>query len=70
MSARGLQFLDDWIAANVPDDTKADSVLASELADKALVAAEKEGLTAKEINNEVDSVFEVILKALKNNDSR
>ena len=65
MSARGLHFLDKWIAKNVPADAKADSVLASELADRVLVAAEKEGLTAKDINDEVDSVFETILKALK-----
>jgi hypothetical protein len=65
MSARGLQFLDKWISKNVPPDAKADSVLASELADKVLVAAEKEGLTAKDINEEVGSVFETILKALR-----
>ncbi|MFI0847187.1 hypothetical protein [Mesorhizobium sp. IMUNJ 23232] len=35
------------------------------LADKVLVAAEKEGLTAKDVSEEVDSVFETILKALK-----
>ncbi|MEQ1956261.1 hypothetical protein [Mesorhizobium sp. CN2-181] len=65
MSARGLQFLNKWIAKNIPADAKADSVLASELADKVLVAAEKEGLTAKDVGEEVDSIFETILKALK-----
>jgi hypothetical protein len=70
MSARGLQFLDNWIAANVPADAEPDSVLASELADKALVAAEKEGLTVKEISDEVDSVFETIFEALKHPKAR
>ncbi|TIN20210.1 MAG: DUF768 domain-containing protein [Mesorhizobium sp.] len=42
-----------------------DPVAISDLADELMKAAEREGISAAEINEEVDSVFEVIFEAME-----
>jgi hypothetical protein len=61
MSARGRKFLNDWIAADLPVSTTGGPIAASDLADQMMKAAAAEGLVGDEINEEVGSVFEVIL---------
>lgn len=65
MSARGLKFLDGWVAQQLPIVARGDPIAASDLADQLMTAAEKEGISADEINGEVESVFEVIREAMR-----
>ncbi|WP_442581748.1 DUF768 domain-containing protein [Mesorhizobium sp. ASY16-5R] len=64
MSVRGIQFLNQWLSENIPNDAWPDRVQASELADRVLVAAEKSGIPAREIDEEVRSVFASVLSAM------
>ncbi|QND66673.1 DUF768 domain-containing protein [Mesorhizobium loti] len=63
MSARGLKFLDNWMAQQLPILAREDPIAASDLADQLMTAAEKAGIRADEINGEVAGVFEVIFEA-------
>jgi hypothetical protein len=66
MSTRGINFLDKWMAEHLPNVITDDPDAITDLADQAMRAAEKEGISADEINDEVASVFEVILEAMQN----
>ncbi|MER9758503.1 hypothetical protein [Mesorhizobium sp. M0138] len=63
MSTRGFNFLDKWMAEHLPDAVTDDPV--TDLADQAMRAADKEGISAEEISEEVGSVFEIILEAMQ-----
>ncbi|CDX31125.1 conserved hypothetical protein [Mesorhizobium sp. ORS 3359] len=65
MSRRGLDFFDKWLAEHLPNVLTDDPVAVSDLADEMMKAAAREGIAASEINEEVDSVFEVIFEALR-----
>jgi hypothetical protein len=65
MSVRGLKFLDRWVAERLPIVASGDPIAASDMADQLMTAAEKAGIPAGEINGEVESVFEVILEAMR-----
>jgi hypothetical protein len=64
MSTRGVDFLDKWMAENLPEEVRDDPVAISDLADRAMKAAENEGIKPQEISEEVPSVFEVIAEAM------
>lgn len=69
MSTRGVNFLDKWMAEHLPNvliDDMDDPVAISDLADQAMKAADREGISSDEVSEEVGSVFEVILEAMKN----
>ena len=66
MSARGINFLDKWMAEHLPNAFTDDPAAIADLADQAMTAADKEGIAADEISEEVGSVFEVILEAMRN----
>ncbi|MDG4876274.1 hypothetical protein P9273_14320 [Mesorhizobium sp. WSM4935] len=59
MSTRGINFVDKWMAEHLPNAITDDPVAVSDLAD------EREGIPAAEINEEVDSVYEVIFEAME-----
>ena len=61
MSIRGLKFVGNWVAKQLPIVTRGDPIVASDLKDQLMTAAEKAGIGADEINGEGDSVFELIL---------
>ncbi|WP_442920284.1 DUF768 domain-containing protein [Mesorhizobium sp. WSM4983] len=66
MSARALEFLDRWMADHLPNVVVTDDPAAiSDLVDEMMAAAKREGISPKEIHQEVDSVFEVIFEAMK-----
>lgn len=65
MSARGLKFLDKWVAEQLPIVARGDPIAASDLADQLMTAADKAGIGADEIAGEVESVFEVVSAALR-----
>lgn len=65
MGVRGLKFLDNWLAEQLPTLAHGDPIAASDLADQLMTAAEKAGIGAEEISSEVESVFEVIYEAMR-----
>ena len=64
MSTRGINFLDKWMAEHLPETATDDPILISDLADRAMKAADQAGIATSEISEEVPSVFEVIAEAL------
>jgi hypothetical protein len=64
MRTRGINFLDRWIANNVPETTKADVISVEELTDKLLADADAVGIMRIEIDEEVDSLYRTILDAI------
>ncbi|OBQ90047.1 hypothetical protein A9K66_15530 [Mesorhizobium sp. AA23] len=55
-----------WMAEHLPNVVVTDDALAiNDLVDELMAAAKREGISAKEIHEEVDSVFEVIFDAMK-----
>ncbi|WP_032808699.1 DUF768 domain-containing protein [Mesorhizobium sp. WSM1293] len=53
MSTRGINFLDKWMAEQLPETAIDDPVVISDLADKAMKAADKAGIATTEITEEV-----------------
>lgn len=64
MSARGINFLDRWIANNVPETTKADVISVDELTHKLIADAKALGIKRGEIDEEVDSLYRTLLDAI------
>ena len=55
MSTCGINFLDRWLANNVPETTKADVILVDELTHKLIADAKAIGIKRGEIDEEVES---------------
>ena len=64
MSSRGINFLDQWIANNVPETTKADVISVHELTRKLIADARCVGIRREEIYEEVQSLYRAILDAI------
>ena len=64
MSARGINFLDQWIASNVPETAKADVVSVDGLTQKLIADAKALGIKRGEIDEEVDSLYRTIVDAI------
>ncbi|BCG83642.1 DUF768 domain-containing protein [Mesorhizobium sp. 113-3-3] len=64
MSTRGINFLDQWLANNVPETTKADVISVDELTHKLIADAKALGIKRGEIDEEVDSLYRTILDAI------
>jgi hypothetical protein len=69
MSTRGINFLDRWIATNVPETTKADVISVDELTYKLFADAKSVGISREEIDEEVDSLYRTILDAIVHYDA-
>ncbi|SDA91592.1 DUF768 domain-containing protein [Mesorhizobium qingshengii] len=69
MSTRGINFLDQWLANNVPETTKADVISVDELTHKLIADAKALGIKRGEIDEEVDSLYRAILDAIVHYDS-
>jgi len=65
MSTRGINFVDKWMAEHLANAMTDDPVAVSDLADDLMKAAEIDGIPPSEINEEFDSVFEVIFEAMQ-----
>ncbi|WP_044550038.1 DUF768 domain-containing protein [Mesorhizobium japonicum] len=64
MSTRGINFLEQWLANNVPETTKADVISVDELTNKLIADAKAIGVKRSEIDEEVDSLYRTILDAI------
>ncbi|MBZ9698687.1 MULTISPECIES: hypothetical protein [unclassified Mesorhizobium] len=64
MSTRGINFLDQWIANNVPETAKPDVVSVDELTHKLIADAKAIGIKRGEIDEELDSLYRTILGAI------
>jgi hypothetical protein len=66
MSKRGLAFLHKWINEHVPDRPSTDPSLITDLADRALEDALVVGISTSEIDEEVHSLFALMVEAVAN----
>ena len=64
MTTRGINFLDRWIASNVPETAEADAVSMSELTHKLYADAKALGIKREEIDEEVDSLYRTLVDAV------
>ena len=64
MTTRGINFLDRWIASNVPETAEADAVSMSELTHKLYADAKDLGIKREEIDEEVDSLYRTLVDAV------
>jgi len=69
MSSRGINFLDQWLANNVPETTKADVISVDELTNKLIADAKALGIKRAEIDEEIDSLYRTILDAIVHYDT-
>lgn len=69
MSTRGINFLDRWIANNVPETTNADAISIDELTHKLFADAKSVGIKREEIDEEVVSLYRTILDAIVHYDA-
>jgi hypothetical protein len=66
MSARGLDFLHRWMDQHVPEHPSTDPGLMVDLADRVTADAVSAGIRPDEIEEEVDSIFAVMVEAVAN----
>ena len=64
MSTRGTDFLHKWMANNVPETASADIISVAELTQQLFADAKAAGISSVEIEEEVGSVYEMILDAI------
>ena len=69
MTTRGINFLDRWIANNIPATTHADAVSVSELTHKLFADAKALGIKREEIEEEVSSLYRTLVDAIVHFDS-
>ncbi|BCG88407.1 hypothetical protein MesoLj113c_45170 [Mesorhizobium sp. 113-3-9] len=66
MSKRGRDFLRNWMNENVPDHPSFDPALVTDLADRAMEDAVLVGIEYREIDEEVHSLFALMVEAVAN----
>ncbi|KQU97130.1 hypothetical protein ASD12_22200 [Mesorhizobium sp. Root102] len=64
MRTRGVNFLDQGIANNIPETTTADVISVDELTHKLIAAAKAHGIKRDEIDEDVDSLYRTIPDAI------
>ncbi|RNJ42431.1 hypothetical protein B5V01_07740 [Mesorhizobium erdmanii] len=64
MSSRGINFLDQWLADNIPETATADVISVDELTNRLLNDANRVGIKRIEIDEEVESLYRTILDAI------
>jgi len=69
MSTRSVNFLHKWISNNIPETVGADVISVSELTQKLFADAKAVGIGSAEIEEEIGSVYEVILDAILHHDA-
>lgn len=61
MSARGIDFLYQWIANNVPETAKPDVISVDELTDQLIADAKAIGIKRMELDDEVESLYRTLV---------
>ncbi|AZO56468.1 MULTISPECIES: DUF768 domain-containing protein [unclassified Mesorhizobium] len=69
MSARGIDFLHQWISNNVPETAGADVISVAELTQKLFADAKVVGISSVEIEEDTGSVYEAMLDAIVHHDA-
>ena len=65
MSTRGADFLYRWISEHMPEGPIDDPFLViTDMADQALRAADVQGISSQEIDEEIGSVYDAIIHAI------
>ena len=66
MSKRGSDFLYHWISDHLQDEPITDPVpLVIDMAVDAKLAAEAQGIPGKEIDEEIGTIYEIIMQGLR-----
>lgn len=68
MSTRGTDFLQKWIANNVPETVGSDVISVAELTRKLFADAKALGIGGAEIEEDTGSVYNAILDAIVHHD--
>jgi hypothetical protein len=69
MSTRGINFLQQWLANNVPETSTADIISVAELTQKLFADAKAIGISSVEIEEDTGTVYETILDAIVHHDA-
>ncbi|MBZ9810967.1 MULTISPECIES: DUF768 domain-containing protein [unclassified Mesorhizobium] len=69
MTTRGINFLDRWIANNIPETTKSGAISVHELTHQLFADAKSLGIKRDEIDEEVDSLYRTIFDAIVHYDA-
>ncbi|WP_027170518.1 DUF768 domain-containing protein [Mesorhizobium sp. WSM3224] len=64
-----MKFLHQWMAEHLPNVITDDPAAISDLVNEMMEAASRAGISADEINEEVDSVFDLISEAMQHRGS-
>lgn len=64
MSTRGINFLDRWIANNIPETATADAVSVSEITHRLFADAKALGIKRQVIDEEVSSLYRTLVDAI------
>lgn len=64
MSARGLSFLNDWIAVHIPETATFDVISMDDLIGRLVADAQAMGIAREEIDEEVGNLYRAILEAI------
>jgi hypothetical protein len=65
MSRRAADFLRKWILAHLPSRIDDPALVVTTIAADAVRAAEDQGITHQEIDQEIASVYEAIMRTLQ-----
>lgn len=68
MSTRGTNFLHKWLSSNVPETVSADILSVAELTQNLFADAKAIGISSVEIEEDTESVYEVILDTIVHQD--
>jgi hypothetical protein len=64
MSGRGADFLDRWLADNLPQLVNTDIISVGKATEKLFRDAQREGIEVWEIAEETGSIYETVLDAI------
>jgi hypothetical protein len=65
MTTRGINFLHEWILANVDKAAPEEQVSVSEMVERLRADAAKAGISVDDMEEDGDSVFEMVFAALE-----
>ncbi|MEO5756892.1 MAG: hypothetical protein ABIQ51_08580 [Mesorhizobium sp.] len=69
MSARGTNFLHEWLSENLPTITGSDIISVADAIQRMTRAAKLRGIGMEEIEEETGSVYETVFDAIVHHDS-
>jgi hypothetical protein len=69
MSTRGINFVDQWLANNLPETASSDIISVNQLTRDLFSEADEVGISSTEIEEDLGSVYQVIFMAIVHQDA-